>query len=120
VNAAVKAHVQVHDQAGNDKSPRQHRSLHERDQPRWTNVFKYIMMEVASNPSPEAKARDIQQTLLMINLLKKIKEVKNNVKVFKLHMHAQITKLTSYTTKAKEDLDADIMATYRSIPCSTF
>jgi hypothetical protein len=29
--------------------------------------FKYIMMEVASNPSPEAEARKIRQTLSRAN-----------------------------------------------------
>jgi hypothetical protein len=82
--------------------------------------FKYVMTEVASNPSPEAEARDIRQTLSRANLLLKIKSVKNDVKAFNLHVHAQLSKLASYTTKTKEDLDADIMATYRSIPCSAF
>jgi hypothetical protein len=82
--------------------------------------FKHIMTEVASNPSPEAEARDIRQTLSRANLLKKIREVKNDVKTFNLYMHAQLSKLASYTTTTKEDLDADIMATYRSIPCSAF
>jgi hypothetical protein len=82
--------------------------------------FKYIMMEVTSNPSPEAEAHDICQTLLCANLLKELKKVKNYVKSFNLHGHAQLTKLASYTTNPKEDLQAVIMATYRAIPCRTF
>jgi hypothetical protein len=82
--------------------------------------FKYVMTEVASNPSPEAEARDIRQTLSRANLLLKIKVVKNDIKAFNLHVYAQLSKLASYTTKTKENLDADIMATYRSIPCSAF
>jgi tRNA U34 5-methylaminomethyl-2-thiouridine-forming methyltransferase MnmC len=54
------------------------------------------------------------------NLLKKIKEVKNDVKVCNLHVHAQITKLASYTIKANKEVNADIMAIYRSIPCRAF
>jgi hypothetical protein len=83
--------------------------------------FKYVMTKVALNPSPEqAEAQDISQTLSRTNLLLKIKEVKNDVKVFNLHVHAQLSKLANYTTKSKKDLDANIMATYRSIPFSAF
>jgi hypothetical protein len=82
--------------------------------------FKYVMTEVASNPSPEAEAQDIWQTLLRANLLLLIKAVENDMQAFNLHVHAQLSKLASYTTKTKEDLDADIMATYHSIPFSAF
>jgi hypothetical protein len=84
-------------------------------------AFKCSMMEVASNQSLEAKACDIHQTLLRNNLLKKIiKEVKHDVKAFNLHVHVQLTILASYTTNSKEDLNANIMATYLLIPCSAF
>jgi hypothetical protein len=47
--------------------------------------FKYILTEVSSTPSPEAKACNICQTLL-------IKEEKHNMKAFNLHVHVQLTK----------------------------
>jgi hypothetical protein len=65
------------------------------------DLCKYSMMEVASNPSPKAEAWEIRQTLLRVNLLKKLQEVKNDVKVFNLHVHAQLSKLASYKTKLK-------------------
>eukprot|EP00978_Attheya_sp_CCMP212_P033291 scaffold133765_cov60-Attheya_sp.AAC.5 len=82
--------------------------------------FKYLMLEVASNPSSEAEARDIRQTLSRLQLAKQMKTVSNNVKAFNLHVHSQLVKLASYTTDQKEDLDTNLMATYRSIPCSAF
>jgi hypothetical protein len=52
--------------------------------------------------------------------VKQLKSTSNNVKVFNLHVHLQLKKLASYTTTPKEDLDANLMGTYRTIPCSTF
>ena len=82
--------------------------------------FKYLMLEVASNPSSEAEARDICQMLSQVNLIKQMKSERNNVKSFNLYIHSQLTKLASYTIVQKEDLDADLMATYHSIPCTSF
>ncbi len=79
------------------------------------------MLEVTSNPSSEVKARGIRQTLSQLQLAKhSLKVVNNNVKAFILHVHAQLDKLANYTTNKKEDLDTDLMATYRLIPCGTF
>lgn len=49
-----------------------------------------------------------------------MKTVSNNVKSFNLYVHSQLTKLASYTNVQKEDLDADLKATYQSIPCTVF
>jgi hypothetical protein len=82
--------------------------------------FKYLMLEVASNPSSQAEARDIRQTLSRVNLVKQMKSNHNNVKSFNLHVHSQLMILALYTIVQKEDLDADLMAAYRSIPCTAF
>jgi hypothetical protein len=82
--------------------------------------FKYLMIELASNPSPEAEARENRQILSRIKLIQHLKMVKHDVKQFNLYMHGQLTKLASYTTKQKEDLDTDLMAAFRVIPCSAY
>jgi hypothetical protein len=82
--------------------------------------FKYLMLEVSSNPSFEAETRDIRQKLSRVNLVKQMKSDCNNVKSFNLHVHSQLTNLASYTIVQKEDLDTDLMAAYCSIPCTAF
>jgi hypothetical protein len=79
-----------------------------------------MLEEVASNPSLDAEARGIWQTMSQVNLIKQMKSNQNNVKSFNLYVHSQLTKLASYTIVQKEDLDAYLMATYRSIPCTAF
>jgi hypothetical protein len=67
--------------------------------------FKYLVLEVASNPSSEAEARSICQTLSRLHLAKQMKNVNNNIKAFNLHVHLQLDKLASDTPDQKEDLD---------------
>ena len=60
-------------------------------------LCKYLMLEVASNPSSEAETRDICQMLSRVNLIKHMKSERNNVKSFNLYVHSQLTKLAFYT-----------------------
>ncbi len=60
------------------------------------------------------------EAVRVVNLIKQMKSNQNNVKSFNLYVHSQLTKLASYTIVQKEDLDAYLMATYRSIPCTAF
>lgn len=53
--------------------------------------FKYLMMEVASNLSPEA--RNICQTLSRLKVIQHLKTLKSDVKQFNLYFHGQLTKL---------------------------